>query len=211
VDGKPFLPARPAFDDEDSLRKWEHVLALPVRMPPPAERTELGPDWLLAIGDDDIQDPALVETLVRAQQVSGADIVSCGVFVGGKQHLFMGEPRGLGLLANGYGTVALIRRTLVDGDEPMWPRLARLSVSGAKIVSVPTALVTQTTAPATLQTHPAEGRLVFGYFEQALPQRLRYTAELAARLAAATERPGSTTRRSLPRRAVGRLLRRIRS
>jgi glycosyltransferase involved in cell wall biosynthesis len=210
----PFLPASPAFDDEDSLRRWEEVLALTVRTPPRADGTEPGPEWLLSIGDEDVPEPALVETLVRAQQVSGADVVTCGVVVAGKEHIFVGEPRGLGLLSNGYGTVALMRRSLVDCDavEPIWPRLARLSLSGVKIVSVPAPLVTQVTAPATLRTHPEEGRLVFGYFEQALPQKLRFTAELAARLAAAAaERPAASARRSLPRRALRRLLRRIRS
>jgi glycosyltransferase involved in cell wall biosynthesis len=207
-----FLPASPAFDDEDSLRRWEEVLALPASTPPPADGTEPGPEWLLSIGEDDVPEPALFETLVRAQQVSGADVVSCGVFVAGTEHIFMGEPRGLGLLSNSYGTVALMRRSLVDSDavEPIWPRLARVSLSGAKIVSVPTPLVTQAIAPATLQTHPEEGRLVFSYFEQALPRKLRFTAELAARLAAAAEPPDAGARRSLPRRAVRRLLRRIR-
>ena len=61
-------------------------------------------------------EPELVETLVRAQQVSGADVVTCGLFVDGHVHLFPGEPGALGLLANGYGTVALVRRSLLESD-----------------------------------------------------------------------------------------------
>jgi glycosyltransferase involved in cell wall biosynthesis len=208
ANGEPFRPARPAYDEEDSLRRWEEVLALPARQFPPAGTTEPGPDWSLSIGKEDVPEAGFVETLVRAQQVSGADIVTCGLFVDGRVQLFPGEPRALGLLSNGYGTVALLRRSIVDPAEPPWPRLARLSVSGAKIVSVPTPLVTQTEPPATLATHPEEGLLVLKYFERALPPNLRYTAELAARQAARVERPA--TQRSLVRRALGRLRRSLR-
>jgi hypothetical protein len=120
-------------------------------------------------------------------------------------HLFPGEPRALGLLSNGYGTVALIRRSLLDPDEPAWPGLARLSVSGAEIVSVPTPLVTQAVPPATLATHPEEGLLVLKHFERALPPNLRYTAELAARQAAHVQPPAP--QRSFVRRGLGRVRR----
>jgi hypothetical protein len=206
ANGEPFDPARPAFDEDDSLRQWEEVLALPARAFPPVAAAEPSPDWTLMLGQGDAAEPALAETLVRAQQVSGADVVTCGLRVDGKVHLFPGEPRALGLLSNGYGTVGLIRKRSLDDAEPAWPRLARLSVAGAKIVSVPTPLVTQTAPPATLATHPEEGLLVLKHFEGALPPALRFTAELAARQAARSERP-SPPRRSLLRRVIGRLRR----
>jgi glycosyltransferase involved in cell wall biosynthesis len=206
ANGKRFDPARPAFDEDHSLRRWEEVLALSAKPFPPDAAAEPGPDWTLMLEEGDAADPALVETLVTAQQVSGADVVTCGLRVDGQVHLFPGEPRALGLLANGYGTVGLIRKPLLDGDEPAWPRLARLSVAGAKIVSVPAPLVTQTAPPATLATHPEEGLLVLKHFEHALPPTLRFTAELAARQAARSERP-SPPRRTLVRRVIGRLRR----
>jgi hypothetical protein len=204
--GEPFWPARPAYDEEASLRQWEAVLSLPPRPSLPADGGEPAPEWLLSIGKGDVPEPALVKSLVRAQQVSGADVVTCGVFVDGRIHLFPGEPRALGLLANGYGTVGLVRRSLLEQEESHWPRYARLSVSGAKIISVPTPLVTQQSAPATLATHPDEALRVLKHFEGALPQNLRFAAELAARQAAQAERP-SPPRRSVLRRAVGRLRR----
>jgi hypothetical protein len=206
ANGEPFRPARPAYDEEASLRQWEDVLALPPGSFPPADAREPGPEWLLSIGEGDVPEPALVETLVRAQQASGADVVTCGVFVEGRVHLFAGEPRALGLLANGYGTVGLVRRSLLEQEEGDWPRYARLGVSGAKIVSVPIPLVTQQSGPATLATHPDEALRVLKHFEGALPPNLRFAAELAARQAALAERP-SPARRSVVRRAVGRLRR----
>jgi len=203
---EPFRPARAAYDEGVSLRQWEEVLVLPRRAFPAADAGEPGPEWHLSIGEGDVPEPALVETLVRAQQVSGADVVTCGVFVDGRVHLFPGEPRALGLLANGYGTVGLVRRSLVEQEEPDWPRYARLSVSGAEIVSVPAPLVTQQSAPAMLATHPDESLRVLKHFERALPPNLRFAAELAARQAAQPERP-RVSRRSIVRRAVGRLRR----
>jgi glycosyltransferase involved in cell wall biosynthesis len=209
ANGKPFDPARPGFDEEDSLRRWDEVLALPAKTFPSAVAAEPGPDWTLLLGEGDAADPALVETLVRAQQVSGADVVTCGLRVHGRVHLFPGEPRGLGLLSNGYGTVGLVRKPLLDGAEPAWPRLARLSVAGAKIVSVPTPLVTQPAPPATLATHPEEGLLVLKHFERALPPTLRFTAELGARQAAESERPPAS-RRGFARHAIERVRRSFR-
>ena len=65
-------------------------------------------EWVVFLDEGDVAEPALVETLVRAQTASGADVVSCGLFLDStsepkKIHLFLGEPRALGLLANGYG------------------------------------------------------------------------------------------------------------
>ncbi len=230
ANGEALQPARRAFDDAESLRRWEDVLALPPRaFPPPAEpptvdvverdRSSADPlhtldaEWVLFLDEGDVPEPELVETLVRAQQASGADVVSCGLFLedgtGGKRvHLFPGEPRALGLLSNGYGTVSLIRRSLLQlaAAEPDWPLLAGLSAAGTRIVSVPIPLVTRTAAPGTLESHPAEALLVLRHLERALPKNLRFSAELVTRLGAET-RPGSPPRgRGLARRAARRLL-----
>ena len=110
ANGDALRPARAAFDDEESLRRWEHVLALPAQPPPGTGARALEPGWMVLRDDGDVAGPDLVETLVRAQQVSGADVVTCGVSANGTTHLFPGQPGALGLLANGYGTVALVRR-----------------------------------------------------------------------------------------------------
>lgn len=229
ADGEALRPARAAFDDAESLRSWEHVLALPAHPSPPAgpsghvevvarsqgaaAAAAAGAEWVLILDEDDVSDPVLVETLVRAQEVSGADVVSCGLDVEGTVHLFAGEPGALGLLSNGYGTVFLVRRALLEpaGTEAAWPSLAKLSVGGARIVSVPMPLVSSAAPPASLHTHPAEALQVLNHFEEALPHDLRFLAELVTRMAAETRRPSPPRgARGLARRAVRRLVRGLR-
>jgi O-antigen biosynthesis protein len=172
--------------------------------------------FVVFLDGDDEPDEELLETLVRAQVASGADVVSCGLRLQGENgtptlHFFLGEPGGLAVLSNSYGTVALIRRSLlvdlatswpVEGD-PDWPLLARLSVAGARIVSVPLPLVTRGARPGTIEQHPSDALLVVEQFERALPSPVRSAARLAAGLAAAagTSRAGrpSTLRRALRR------------
>jgi glycosyltransferase involved in cell wall biosynthesis len=200
-------PARAAFDDADSLRCWQQVLDVPAEaFPPPGPAKPNENEWTVLLHEGDIAGPELEETLVRAQQVSGADVVTCGLSVDGTIHLFPGEPRALGLLANGYGTAALVRRSLLAGAEPSWPLLARLSASGARIVSVPLPLVTSDSRPATLETDPEQARLVLTHLERALPHNLRLLAELVPRLAAESERTSQSPARGLARRAARRLL-----
>jgi glycosyltransferase involved in cell wall biosynthesis len=205
---EPPQPARSAFDDAASLARWREVFELPAAGFPTLGPTELDEaEWALVLDDDDVPAPELEELLVRAQQVSGADVVTCGLSVDGAVQLFPGEPRALGLLGNGYGTAGLFRRSLLDGtpSEPSWPRLARLSVGGARIVSIPAPLVTSRTRPATLESHPEEARLVIGHFERALPHSLRLLAELVPRLAAQSARP-APARARLARRVARRIL-----
>jgi glycosyltransferase involved in cell wall biosynthesis len=211
ANGGVLRPARPAFDDEESLRRWEHVLGLSGHPPPPGGGA-LEPGWVVLRDDDDVQEPELVEALVRAQRASGADVVTCGVSVNGTTHLFPGEPGALGLLGNGYGTVALARSALVEGREreARWPLLAQLSLEGAKIVSIPWPLATSSTAPATVQTQPAEALRVLTSFERTLPENLRFLAELVTRTAAAESVASEVPRQSFARRAAGRLARTLR-
>jgi glycosyltransferase involved in cell wall biosynthesis len=192
-------PARPAFDDAESLRRWEEVFAQPPDGLPATGRLD-DADWTLLLGEGDVPEPGLRETLARAQQVSGADVVTCGLFVDGKVQLFPGEPRALGLLSNGYGTVALVRRSLL-ADEAPWPLFAGLSVGGARIVSVPIPLATS----PPLQTRTDEARLVLKHFERAMPRNLRLLGELVPRLAAASEPSPPGSRPRLARRVARRL------
>ena len=208
ANGGAIRPARPAFNDEESLRLWEHVLASPVQPPPPTGNGALEPGWVVLRDDDDVD----VATLVRAQQASGADVVTCGVTVNGTTHLFPGEPGALGLLGNAYGTVALARSALVAGreHEPRWPLFAQLSLEGSRIVSVPLALAKSTEPPATLHTEPAQALRVLDSFERALPERLRSLAELVTRTAAAEPVAPPAPQRSFARRVVSRIARSVR-
>jgi glycosyltransferase involved in cell wall biosynthesis len=170
-------------------------------------------EWVVFLDDEDAPGEELLETLVRAQVASGADVVTCGMQLGSDtQHFFIGEPGGLGLLSNCYGAVGLIRRSLlsdetdpgpVDGD-PDWRLFARLSMAGAHIVSVPTSLVDRGAYPSDLEHHSFDTLLVVQQLEQHLPRRLRLVARLAAGLAApSTASPPP----SLIRRARARLSR----
>ena len=223
ADGEALRPARAAFEDADSVRCWEEVLGLPVRPAPPSGhspsvevvvRSQAGAapidaDWVLLLDDEDVPEPALVETLVRAQQVSGADAVSCGLQHEDIVHLFVGEPGALGLLSNAYGTVFLVRRSLLEvaGADAAWPSLAKLSVAGARIVSVPTPLVTSAASPAALDSHPTEALRVLNHFEGALPPSLQFLAEFVTRAAAEPFRSPPPRARGLPRRIARRLVR----
>jgi hypothetical protein len=167
--------------------------------------------WVVFLDEGDVPADELLETLVQAQAASGADVVSCALHLAGEgertEHFFAGEPEALGLLANDYGTVALLRRSLLaavttasPAADPDWSLLARLSAAGAKIVSVPIPLVTRATRPGTLGRHPTDALLVVEQFERALPDELRVLARLAACLAAddrAAAVPAGTLSRGL--------------
>jgi glycosyltransferase involved in cell wall biosynthesis len=225
--GNGFRPARPAFDVDRALAQWEDVIAKrPAKRevadaPRPVEVVatnhfarvaETNADWIVLVDEDDEPRDGWLETLTRAQAASGADIVTCGIEVGGIQHYFPGDPGGLAVLSNGYGTVALIRRSLLvnhmtsrtaQGDEA-WPLLARLVAAGARIVSVPLPLVTRRRAPGTLERHPADAFLVVRELERGAHRPLRSIARLAAGLAADLH-----SAQPLPQRRVRRLARRL--
>ena len=157
--------------------------------------------WVVFLDEEDVAAPELLATLVRAQVASGADVVTCGLALqhpdhGAELHFFLGEPRALGVLDNGYGNTALIRRSLLNemtstwpAGDPDWPLLARLSTSGARIVSVPLPLIARNARPGTLEQHSADALQVVQTLEQCLPPQLSSLARLTAGLAA-DMRPG---------------------
>jgi glycosyltransferase involved in cell wall biosynthesis len=200
--GNALRPARAAFDAATGYRRWEDVVAM---QPRAAERHDSA-DWTVVRNDGDLLDNDCVDILARAQSASGADVVTCGVRLEkGRERFFLGEPRGLGLLANHYGTVGLVRRSLLaddrDHEEP-WPLYARLSLEGATIVSVPRALASQQREPGDVERDPVAALQVMQQFERHLPPGLRGLARLAVGLAAmprpAEQRP-SVLRRLLQR------------
>jgi glycosyltransferase involved in cell wall biosynthesis len=201
--GETLRPARPAFDPATGYEQWAAV----VDLQPEARRRRDGADSVVIRDEDDVLDDDCVELLTKAQAVSGAGVVTCGVRLGdGAERLFLGEPRGLGLLANNYGTVGLVRRSLLPdgpGQDDPWTVYARLSLEGATIVSIPRALAACQKEPGNVDRDPATALVVVQRFETHLPASLRGLARLAAGLAA------TPAQRRPPRRTLlHRLLRR---
>src|SRR5262249_30314795 len=170
------------------------------------------------LDDKDVPDDELVRILLRAQVASGADVVTCGLRLPAGVHFFTGEPGGLGVLGNDYGTVALVRRSLLTDvtaarpaeHDPDWPLMARLATSGARIISIPRPLVATAARPGSLEEHPANALLVVQELERALPDAAASLARLAAGLAAEAARSARTrARRQAP--APSRWHRRARS
>jgi glycosyltransferase involved in cell wall biosynthesis len=206
-------PARPAFSARDSLERWEEVVELRPEPRATADEAEAvdavvvdpkdaaavrhtSAPFVLLLDEDDKPEPKLLEHLVRAQARTGADVVTCGLRVHGDSgketvHFFSGDAGGLGALSNVYGTVALIRRTLLDGHESPWPTdgdrrwplLAGLAAAGARIVSIPEPLVTSVTPPGSIERNPSEALLVAQQLERLLAEPVRTTARLVAGLA----------------------------
>lgn len=151
-------------------------------------------DWLLFIDEDDIPDDALLDSLVAAQLATGADVVTAGVRPSDDAEavqLFLGDPGSLGLIANQYGVLGLVRRSLAaralaagptDSD---WVLMARLAAAGAQFVSIPDTLSEQAGRPASVALTPAEGLAVLEAFEQGDTEVLEGLPLLTATLAAA--------------------------
>jgi glycosyltransferase involved in cell wall biosynthesis len=189
-------PARPAFDESGAVRSWAEVVARDAEPIPSAVAHPR--EW-------EVRVPEHEDLLFRAQAATGADVVTCGVRVGDTEHLFSGDPGGLGLVSNDYGRVALVRRGLADDGTQEWPALARLSLGGARLVAVPLPLVESAAPPETLKGAPAEAALVLAAFERALPDHFRALPRLAAGLVTDAEREVGPQRSSFLRRVLRRL------
>ena len=157
--------------------------------------------YVVFLDEEDVPDPELLGILLAAHRATGADIVTCGLRLalsdgGQRLHFFSGEPGGLGAVANAYGNVGLFRRAVLGevpeappgAGDPDWPLLARVTASGASIVSIPLALVQRHAEPGSAEDDPAAALLVVQQFERALPGALRGAARLAAGLAADASR-----------------------
>lgn len=203
--GSGIRPARLAFEPSAAVGAWQNVIATGLAAEEPPRPSDVD-RWVVV---PERVDPRVFETLVHAQAASGADVVTCGVHIGGSERFFLGDPGGLGLVANHYGTLALVRRSLLQAGEaagPIWPLLARLALAGARIVSIPEALVEQQSPPADAVRAPAEALQVREAFERALPVEARALAQLAAGLAADREREAA--RAPSARERLAKLLRR---
>lgn len=204
ANGNALTPVRPAFDATSAREGWTKV----VERPPEPRGTSEDTGAVVVHADGCELDDDCVETLRRARAASGADVVTCGVRLpDGTEHLFLGEPRGLGVIANHYGTVGVVRRSLLDdraAHEDPWTMYARLSLDGATIVSVPRALARQQEPPGDVRRDAAAALRVVDHFERRLPRSLRSLARLAAGLAAAPAQPVPQPRSRL-RRALDRL------
>ncbi|MFL5950859.1 MAG: glycosyltransferase [Gaiellaceae bacterium] len=151
-------------------------------------------EWVVFLDEQDVPDDDFVDTLVAAQVSSGADVVTAGIRRrDGGVHLFLGEPGSLGLVANHYGVVGLVRselaaaETLADeGPDCDWPLFARLALRGARVVSIPEPLSLHEAEPGRIEDVPGEGLAVLEAFEAA--QQLDDLPQLAASLAAAYAR-----------------------
>jgi len=201
-------PARAVVPASESLQRWSEVVG--TRLEPPrttdslhdvavidprdaAALRDASAEFVVLLDESDFPEPELVEILVRAQARTGADVVTCGLRLradGAETlHFFTGDVGGLGALSNVYGTVALIRRALLEGvpaeAHAVWPLLAWVVAAGARIVSVPAPLVTSRRRPASVEENPREALLVGQALERALAEPLRTTARLVAGLASA--------------------------
>lgn len=192
--GNALRPARAALTNDTAYERWAEVLEEKPRRPSGTVTPDTGVEQLLA----------------QAQTATGADVVTCGVRLQGEGgdvlHFFSGEPGGLGVLANDYGTVALFPDGTIDNAE--WAELARLTAAGKRIVSVPLPLVTRSEHPAKLEDAPGEALRVVQELETALPPPMRSLARLAAGLAAASPLPNGAPPRRRLRAMLGSLWRR---
>ena len=155
-------------------------------------------EWVIFLDDDDEPDNGFVDALVDAQAASNADVVTAAVRLeAGRVQLFLGDPGSLGLAANYYGVVGLVRSELAAGDsladegpDRDWPLFARLALAGARIVSIPEPLSSQASDPGRIDDVPGAGLSVLEAFEVArdLPDLPQLAATLAAAYARASER-----------------------
>jgi glycosyltransferase involved in cell wall biosynthesis len=151
-------------------------------------------DFLLLLEDADQLDTDCLETLLRAQAASDADVVTCAFRSGDDGEvvsLFVGDARELGVIANHYGLAGLYRRPALEEAEGLekqdWLRLASLSLAGARIVSVPRPLVRSARRAERASTSPELALAVINAFEHTGPPQLRGLPTLAASLAARVE------------------------
>jgi len=210
-----FAPARAAQPPEASVEAWLEVVAQAEPRPAAAEADD---EAVLLCDEGVVPDEGLDAALRRAQAASGADVVTAAVRPADDPdeiQLFLGDPGALGLVENQYGVAALVRRSLLDAEAreaALWPLLARLTLGGARVVSLPEPLATLDGDPGRAGDVPGHGLAVLEAFEAA-PAAVPDLPQLAATLGAANERladapsDGATAGRG----SLAGVLRRLRS
>ena len=119
--------------------------------------------------------------------------MTCGVRLpDGGLRFFHGDPGALGVLENGYGSIALVEGEVRRDDGELWPQLARLAASGASVVSIPLPI-----ADGRVDEEPAVALRAVRTLESALPSALRGAARIAAGLAARKDPPGQAPETAL--------------
>ena len=162
-------------------------------------------EWLVFLDDDVVPDDGLIDALVAAQASSGADGVTAAVRTGNGVRLFLGDPGALGLIANHYGVIGLVRASLASG-EPDWQLFNRIALAGGRIVSLAEPLATYNGAIESIGDVPGAGVEILRAWERAggRPGLAGLAATLAAELAhrrpTGTGQRAGTLRRLLARR-----------
>lgn len=136
-------------------------------------------EWVVFLDDGVRPADSLLDALVDAQLSSGADVVTCALEVGAHEgapatRLALGDAGSLGLIENHYGSVALVRRTLLaevsvppEGKpDPDWPLLAGLVLAGARVAAIPDPLGATSRARGTVRDVPGYGLDVLHLFER---------------------------------------------
>jgi hypothetical protein len=166
-------------------------------------------DFLFVVAAADEPEPDCLETLLRAQSATGADVVTCAVR-DEQISFFLGDARELGLIRNHYGLAGLYRRAAVDrlltADTPEWLTLASLALAGRQLVSLPRPLVHTSRTAETAATAPDVALRVVEAFERAGPHELQglptVAAALAARASATSAAPSLRQRATRAARAA---------
>lgn len=136
-----------------------------------------GAEWVLLLDSAQEPDGELLEALFVAQAAADADVVGWAVRRAeddGATCLFLGDAGSLGLVRNHYGVGALVRRASLEGivppdegkPDPVWPVLAQLALSGARITTIPDPLATLTGGLGTVADVPGYGLEVLRIFER---------------------------------------------
>src|SRR3954470_18675782 len=211
-------PARPARDPDDALAAWVELVesveapkraagarAERIEVTRAQTRTDASAEWFLFLDEDVIPDEGLLDALVAAQAWTGADAVTAAVRTENGVRVFLGDPGPLGLIANHYGVVGLVRASLANG-EPAWQLFNRIALAGGRIVSLPEPLATYEGSIASIGDVPGAGVEILRAWEQAgeRPGLAGLAATLAAELAhrrpSGIAQRGGTLRRMLARR-----------
>jgi O-antigen biosynthesis protein len=155
-------------------------------------------DWVVFLDDEDEPDGRMLDVLIAAQAASDADVVTCAVRPVDDLdavHVFIGDPGALGLVENQYGVLGLVRASLAAGQPSLdgavdadWLLFVRLSLGGARVVSIPEALSVHRGRVGKVQDIPGEGLAVLETFEAQDATPLHDLPQLTATLAASLAR-----------------------